>query len=188
MRRAARGFTLIELAITLAVLGILISYGLPQFTAWINNTKIRTTAEGIANGVQLARAEAVRGNQRVQFVLGNAGGASSWTVSSIGTGNALTTIQQRPPEGSTSVTIAVTPSGADTVTFNGLGAALAQNWIDGSAPITQIDVCTSATNVSSSEIRKMRIAIGTGGTVRMCNPALSSPDPQACPTAAASAC
>ena len=35
---------------------------------------------------------------------------------------------------------------------------------------------------------EMVVAIGTGGTVRMCNPALTSPDPQACPTAAASAC
>jgi len=67
-----QGFTLVELMIAVAVLGILLSVGVPSFKAWLLNTKIRTTAEAMQNGLQLARAEAVRRNERVRFVISGA--------------------------------------------------------------------------------------------------------------------
>ena len=182
MARAARGFTLIELAISLVVLGILMTLGLPLFTAWINNTKVRTGAEGILNGIQLARAEAVRQNLNVQLVLGNAGGVDSWTVSSISTGGALTQVQQRISEGSGNVKVGTTPTSSTTLTFNGVGRVVSPNPSDGSAALTQIDVCSGATNVDPTELRKMRIVIGSAGIVKMCDPQVASAtDPRACP-------
>ena len=166
---APRGFTLIEVAITLVVLGVLISLGLPSFTTWINNTKIRTAAESMLNGVQLARAEAVRQNQTMVFILGASG---NWTVQT----QAGSVIQQRPAnEGSSNTTLTITPSGATEITFNGLGRVIANG--DASASISSITV--GSTILSSSQARNMTINIGLG-SVRMCDPLVSQPDPRAC--------
>jgi len=168
-KASPRGFSLIEIAVTLSVLALLMSLGLPMFTTWINNTKIRTGAEGILNGVQLARAEAVRQNLNIQFILGSGG---AWTVQPQGG----TPIQQRPAnEGSSATTITVTPSGATQITFNGLGRVIAN--ADASNSITSITVGSSV--LASSDARNMTINIGLG-SVRMCDPLVSQPDPRAC--------
>ena len=55
--------------ITLAVLGMLIMIALPNIAAWLQNTQIRTSAEGMQAGLQLARAEALKRNATVRFQL-----------------------------------------------------------------------------------------------------------------------
>lgn len=69
MKRFGRGFSLVELLITLAIMGILLALAAPSYQIWISNTRIRTTAEAIQNGLQLARAEAVRRNAPIRFQL-----------------------------------------------------------------------------------------------------------------------
>jgi len=66
-----RGFSLIELMIGLVIMGILFTAGAPAFSDWIQNVRIRNSAESILNGLQLARAEAVRRNAPVRFQLTN---------------------------------------------------------------------------------------------------------------------
>jgi len=183
--RGTSGFTLIELAITLVILGILTALGLPVFTDWINNTKIRTAAEGIANGVQLARAEAVRQNLKVQFVLDGTSGPSAWTVSSVSSTGVLTQVQQRTNEGSGNAIVGVLPSGATTVTYSGIGVITPNG--DTTPSLTQIDVCSSAAMLSGN-MRKMRITIGTGGNVKMCDPQAAATDPRGCPVVSPSQC
>ncbi|MCK9389927.1 MAG: GspH/FimT family pseudopilin, partial [Sulfuritalea sp.] len=61
--------SLVELAIGLLIVGTLLALAAPSYTGWIQNTKIRTTAEAILNGLQLARAEAVRRNTQIRFQL-----------------------------------------------------------------------------------------------------------------------
>ena len=70
-RRCAleRGFSLVELMVTVAVLSLLMTLAVPSFNEWIQNGRIRTAAESIQNGLQVARAEAVRRNARVEFAL-----------------------------------------------------------------------------------------------------------------------
>jgi type IV fimbrial biogenesis protein FimT len=63
------GFTLIELLVGLTIVGILFMMGVPSFKSWIQNTQIRTATEVIQNGLELARAEAVRRNTPVRFQL-----------------------------------------------------------------------------------------------------------------------
>lgn len=63
------GFSLIELMVGLTIVGILFMMGVPSFKSWIQNTQIRTATEAIQNGLELARAEAVRRNTPVRFQL-----------------------------------------------------------------------------------------------------------------------
>jgi type IV fimbrial biogenesis protein FimT len=60
-----RGFTLVELMVTVAVLGILAVVAVPAMTGMINNSRLRGQAEEVAAALQLARSEAVRRNQRI---------------------------------------------------------------------------------------------------------------------------
>lgn len=68
MKRSA-GFSLVELIIAIAIIGILLALGMPQFNAYVANSRIRTAAQSFNSGLQLARAEAVKRNANVDFVL-----------------------------------------------------------------------------------------------------------------------
>lgn len=68
-KHAQFGVTLIELIIALAIFGALLVMAAQSFSGWIRNSRVRTTAESIQNGLQLARAEAVRRNTFVRFQL-----------------------------------------------------------------------------------------------------------------------
>ena len=53
------GFTLIELMVTLVVLVIALSIGVPSFVTWIKNNRIDTATRTLVSALQLARNEAV---------------------------------------------------------------------------------------------------------------------------------
>jgi type IV fimbrial biogenesis protein FimT len=72
---------------------------------------------------------------------------------------------------------APTPEAASTVTFAALGNVVAN--ADGKKSIVKIDVTNP--NVSPSAMRPLRIIINSGGSVRMCDPALALPEPRGCP-------
>jgi type IV fimbrial biogenesis protein FimT len=70
-RASARGVTLIELMIGLAIVAMLIGMGLPSLGAWLANSRVRTTAESLQSGLAMARSEAMRRNQNVEFLVTN---------------------------------------------------------------------------------------------------------------------
>lgn len=180
---APRGFTLIELVIAIAVLGILIALGIPSFTEWIHNTQVRNAAESALNGLQIARSEAVRSNSFTQFILGPGTGwrVISLTPPSGGVGAACQEtgeIQRRDSsEGSTSANVAVTPAGVNTVTFTPLGWVGAGTNSCGN-PITQLDFDSSTLTAARS--RELRLVITAGGGIRLCDPQVAAGDPRAC--------
>ena len=64
-----RGFTVIELVIAVTIAGFLLAAMMPIVGVWMRNTRIRTAAESMSNGLMQARNEAVRRNQPVSFYL-----------------------------------------------------------------------------------------------------------------------
>jgi type IV fimbrial biogenesis protein FimT len=69
LRRAARGFSLIELMITLTIVAILLMLGVPNFQIWVANSKIRSAAEALQNDLRLAQQTAVAQNHQTALVL-----------------------------------------------------------------------------------------------------------------------
>lgn len=74
------GFTLVELAIALAVGSILLALALPMFAESRANGQIRAAAAQLQQDLQWARAEAIKRNQRVGVEIATAANASGWTV------------------------------------------------------------------------------------------------------------
>ncbi len=161
------GFTLIEMIIAVVILGIITAVGLPSFSTFLRNTQLRSASESTLQGLQLARAEAVRLNTRVRFV---AGTDTSWTVST----DAGTAIQSKPArEGSPNVTLAFTPTTATRATFNSFGRVVDN--AGGSAVLTQINFSAVGGTVSR------RITIAAGGQIHLCDPSVSTDgDPRKC--------
>jgi len=161
--RSRRGFSLIELMITIAIAAILITLAAPSFKILLANAQIRTGAQALSDGLSLARVEAIRRNERVIFTMGT---ETAWTVS-IESDSSI--VQTRPyEEGSKAATVTVTPSAATKVTFNGLGRVVGNT--DASTSITQIDVDVPTTLISATDSKNLRITITSGGAVRLCDP------------------
>jgi type IV fimbrial biogenesis protein FimT len=167
------GVTIIELLIGIALLGLLVGMGVPTFRSWIQNSQVRTAADTVINGVQLARSEAIRRNKPVEFILRT---GADWSVVLVSPRTTLT--ERKGSSGSKNAVFNATPAGADRVTFNPIGAPAGSNQ-DGSFPIQQIDITSSQ---SVTGLRPLRIVISVSGSVRMCDPDSNLPvgDPRRC--------
>ncbi|MDB5872866.1 MAG: type 4 pilin N-terminal cleavage/methylation protein [Ramlibacter sp.] len=193
-----RGFNMIEVAVTMAILGVLMAAVLPSVSEYIRNTHVRSIAESAQNGLQRARAEALRRNKVVTFWLVSpstaapldnscavSSASASWVISlDDPTGKCdiapSLTVAPRTVEaygagqGANGITIAGLASdgttAASSVSFNGYGQALQTG-----QPLSRIDVSHSNTGA-----RRLRIQISTSGGVRMCDRDVTGSDPRVC--------
>jgi type IV fimbrial biogenesis protein FimT len=208
--RPTRGLTLLELMVGLVILGGVAAMAAPAMDAWMTNARIRATAEAMASGLRLAKAEALARNESVRFQLTDTLTSScalsasglNWVIN-LGTDastaaptNATQKCAQgisdtaddkvlfkRPgAEGSSGISVsavntASTPAATNLAVFNGLGrpnTALTLHIRDSNADTN----CKHHT--TPGRYSCLRVMLSRSGQVRSCNPALSSPDPQAC--------
>ena len=59
---AIRGFTLMELMIAIAIVGVLLGLAWPSFTAMLESNRLAAASNSMIAGVNLARSEATRSN------------------------------------------------------------------------------------------------------------------------------
>lgn len=65
--KKVRGFTLIELMITVAVLAILVGLGVPSFRDFIVGSRLTTQTNELVAAINLGRSEAVKRNRAISF-------------------------------------------------------------------------------------------------------------------------
>lgn len=173
---SSRGFTLIELVIVIAIVAIVVSLGLPSIRTYLVNTQIRNAMESIQSGIRIARAEAVKRNAEVEFSVVGASDPS-WQVKVVSDSSIVTSYNRA--EGAKSVEATLNPASKTVVKFDGLGRVLNS----GTDSLQQIDIGVPSAS-GLSDVRPLRVLIGAGGTVRTCDPKISTalipPDPKAC--------
>ena len=194
-----RGFTLAELLVVIAVIGILSSLALPAFQEMFANMNTRSTAESFSLGLQLARSEAIKRNSRTTFAFSS---TTKWevctafsadpaaeTCCSLPAGtrssdNTCTTgysVQsKRSSEAGQNVVIAATPAASTMSTYTSLGrqytdpATSALNNPDGTAQLTTVDFSSRGTT------KTYRVIISAAGSVKLCDPSLPAGNARAC--------
>ncbi|WP_426161979.1 GspH/FimT family pseudopilin [Pseudoduganella sp. R-34] len=196
LARRQQGATLIELMVGVTVLAVLLAMGVPAFSAWMQDAQNRAAAESIVNGLQTARAEAVRRNSVVRFTLTGAEGQVGWTV---GCPTVTTTcpadIQTRSAgESSKLVKVTVSadpipvpaPAGYFTAQISDAGALPAEINFDGlgrvyTPPAGTLFNRADVTSTASASARRYVVVVSSGGQIRMCDPKMSyATDPRGC--------
>jgi len=78
--RRERGFTLVELLITMAIALVLLMIAVPSFKNITLSNKLTTTANDIVNAINVARMEAVKRNSSTQLCSNSTGANTSDTL------------------------------------------------------------------------------------------------------------
>lgn len=166
------GFTLIEVVVTVAVLVAVSTIAIPAFQASIGNAQIRTVAESIRNGLQQARAEAIKRNARIRFTLQT---SSAWQIGCVTVAADCPAVitQKNAVEGSsTNTTVSADNYSAVFSSFGTRDPAAA-------AALTVVNVTNA--QVKSEERRALRVMLNAGGNVKVCDPTVNTVgDTRAC--------
>jgi type IV fimbrial biogenesis protein FimT len=103
--KRTRGFTVIELMVTLAILAIMMGLGVPSFRAFISSQKIKTGTTELMTSLVLARSEAVKRNANVTVTpSSSAAWNNGWTVTATVGGGTATLHSQEAITGITITT------------------------------------------------------------------------------------
>jgi type IV fimbrial biogenesis protein FimT len=182
-RRAQRGMSMVEIFITLAIVGLVLGFAGPSAMTWIQNTQIRNAAESVLNGAQLARLEALKRNVAVSFEMTDPN-STAWRVCLYDViGNACLAgpliAEKGATEGGQNARIgadlnigdtsASLPPGANlpgSITFDPFGRLAA------TAPVNLRRVDVRNQTLSAAEERRLVVTVSMGGQLRLCDPRL----------------
>jgi prepilin-type N-terminal cleavage/methylation domain-containing protein len=160
------GFSLVELIVTLVILGIVVGTAIPGFSTWVPHYRLKSTARNVASTMQLARLKAVRENARVvihfdttdnsfeAFVDNGRGGgtADDW----IRNGDETVVMQGAVPSGVTMIDVSFTLG--EKVRFDGRGFV---NGLGGHVYLK--NVRDSYMGVTLNRVGNPRIVMSTDG-------------------------
>lgn len=193
---ALRGFTLIEMMVTVTLAAILLALAMPSLTTWTRNVKVRTVADSLQNGLREAQTEALRRSRQVAFSLTNsANPASSLTATANGSNWSINIVKSALDAANVYIESGVLAdvgsgvqiTGPVAVCFNSVGRLVTNT--DTGITGANCQVPTGTPPVQTYDItitgadRPLRVLVALGGQVRMCDRAktLSATNPDGCP-------
>lgn len=196
-RPSNRGFTLVEMAVVLAIIGLILALAIPAYQTWLLNLRVRDTTESLAEGLRLARAEAIKRNTTVRFMqvdtlsnsCVNTDSARNWVVArdlpESACGSALSETSsprliRKWQASSNSNLVSVSHSRSNgCVAFSGLGLARDCTSNDVIDLSLDVGIDSLSCQADGGDIRCLRVAVLSGGLIKVCDPAASD-SPLAC--------
>lgn len=195
-RAASRGFSLIELMVTLVVLGVLLVAAVPAMQSWVVNGQVRTAAEAFQNAARLAQGEAIRRSRTAVLMLTDDTPTLDAAPSADGQRWVVRLLERRIDDGNDTPLFVrggaepaaggVTVAGDALLCFNAFGQLTTL-----SEDATGLDAsCSAPAGAAATEYvfsrdggRTLKVLIAGGGQVRLCDAAktLSDTDPDGCP-------
>ena len=163
-----KGFTAVELMVTVCIFAILAAIATPQLGDWMNSITAQSKANSIMAAINKARSEALVRNQAIVFKMNSTGywefGCVRVNTTTSSSGYCPGAILQKNTEpSSTKGIITVTPSDSTYIVFNNMGVAV-DNSTYGSSKISSINVSSN----SSTSAKVYNIVIRSGGSAKMC--------------------
>jgi len=200
--RRARGFSIIELMVVIALAALLLGLGIPAITSWVGDARLRSVAESFTNGLRLAQTTAVTRSHVTAFTVTNATPAFNAAPAANGTNWMVLVdpLSSGETMGSTFLIqsstearqhkISVNSNSQTAVCFNSFGQQTSNlTTTQTSLPANSCATPGADTSPTYFELtrtgssRKYRVLVYAGGRVRMCDAlkTLSTTNPDGCP-------
>ena len=112
--KSSKGFTIIEMMIVIAIIGVILTVAAPNFNAYRQNTNLKEAARDISSDISLYRQRAVTENRGYKITFSAA--ANTYTIqqetvtNGVRTGNYVALITQTVGAGNANIVISGTPS------------------------------------------------------------------------------
>ncbi len=164
--RRARGFTMVELLATVAIIAILSAVAVPAMREFSVRTNVTTTTNDIVVALALARSEAVKRGRNVSVIAAGGSWSNGWTVQVTDTAEVLS--RRAAVENNYRVLGTATGAGAelDRVIFTGTG---------GLSVATGYDFSICRPTFAPGDAESRRIVVTATGSVRSRRDTTSAP-------------
>lgn len=156
--KKVKGFNLVELMVSLAIMTVLMTFSAPYYLVWLTNVKIKSVAENVNLGMIQARSEAIKRNEYIFFVLNS---DTSWEIK---TQNDNILSKKDAKESSQGIVLEINPADSSVLTFNGMGSVSTNT--DASDSIASILVKSQNVIVGADSYT---VKVGRGGASLVCS-------------------
>ena len=195
-RLSYRGMTLIEILTALAIISIMALLAMPSFQGWIANSKVRSVAETVQNGLRSAQNEALKRSHQTAFVLTNATPAANATAAANGTnwyaqvlpmytGETVAAPVMSSSGSFGKIVQGVTVTGPAQICFNSMGRLVTNTTATFAGVTTGCVAPTSMTTydlTTTNAVHPLEVQAMPNGQIRICDKTrtLSATTPDGC--------